>query len=200
MVYTINKFRYIPTTGLKPKPTYEEVDRDRLSSAILHSFFHRRMSARDIKDIKDIKRKDKEINKLQTIVDHYNNHLFHYVDDTEIQLYLLILTLTNGEMRQWKTIWKGVEGEFDDAQFDGHFYEKAAWCRDTLYNKHLDALKANARLGNKKPGKSGLNLKLQWHLVDELHSFIKDCNRYLLNKLVILEVRNMANGQIVGGG
>ena len=185
MVYIINKLKPIPTTGLKP--TYGEVHRDRLSGAIRNSFAYRRKSAARIKDIKC-----KDIDKLQTIVDHYN-HLFDYDDAIDLYLYLHIDDITNGEMRQWKAIWKGVEGELEGK---GHFYEKAAWCRDTLNNKHLDALKANARLGNKKTGKTGtildnINLEDQWYLAHELESFIEDCNRYLLNKaLVHLEIRS----------
>jgi hypothetical protein len=181
MVYNINKSNrvYNVTDGLEP--THEEVRKDRLSRAILKSFPYRRKSAR----IKNIKCKD--IDKLQTIVDHYNNHLFHYDDALDLHLYLEIDDITKGEMRRWKAIWKGVEGELDG---EGHFYEKAAWCRDTLYNKHLDALIANARLGNKKTGKTGtvldnINLEDQWYLAHELGSFIEDCNRYLLNKALV---------------
>jgi hypothetical protein len=189
MVYIINKWP-VPITGLKP--TYGEVRRDRLSKAILNSFAYRRKSAARIKDIKC-----KDIDKIQTIVDHYNTHLFHYDDAIDLHLYLHIDDITNGEMRQWKAIWKGVEGE---SEGKGHFYEKAAWCRDTLYHKHLDALKANARLGNKKTGKTGtildnINLEDQRYLAYELESFIEDCNRYLLNKaLVHLEIRS--NGEV----
>jgi hypothetical protein len=169
----------IPITGLEP--TLGEVRRDRLSGAILNSFVYRLKSAAKTKNIKC-----KDIEKLQTIVD-YNNNLFHYDDAAEyINLCLYIHDLTNGEMRQWKAIWKGVEGELEGK---GCFYEKAAWCRDTLYNKHLEALEANTHLGNKKTGQTGLKLEQQWYLANELDSFIKDCNRYLLNKaLVYLEI------------
>jgi hypothetical protein len=175
MVYNINKPNrvYNVTDGLEP--TYGELRRDRLSLAILNSFACRRKSAARIKNIKC-----KDIDKLQTIVDHYNNHLFHYNDAIDLYLILHIHDVTDGEMRQWKAIWK-VEGELEGK---GHFYEKAAWCRNTLDNKHLDALKANARLGNKKIGKTGtvldnINLEDQWYLAHELNSFIEDCNRYL---------------------
>jgi hypothetical protein len=192
MVGIINKL--IPITGLEP--TFGEVRRDRLSGAILNSFVYRRKSAAKTKNVYRLKSaaktkniKCKDIEKLQTIVD-YNNNLFHYDDAAEyINLCLYIHDLTNGEIRQWKAIWKGVEGELEGK---GRFYEKAAWCRNTLYNKHLDALdalEANARLGNKKTGQTGLKLELQWYLANELDSFIKDCNRYLLNKaLVYLEI------------
>jgi hypothetical protein len=183
---------YLVPEGLDP--TYEEVRKDRLSRAILKSFPYRRKSAR----IMNIKCKD--IDKLQTIVDHYNNHLFHYDDATDLYLILHIDdTLTNGEMRQWKAIWKEVEGELEGKLntykfllFDG----KARWCRDTLDDKHLAALAANARHRNKKTGQTiNINLEDQCRLAHELDSFIEDCNRYLLNKaLVHLEIRS--NGEV----
>jgi hypothetical protein len=159
------------------------IRRDRLSGAILNSFAYRRKSAAKIKNIKC-----KDIDKLQTIVDHYNNHLLHY-----LYLFLHIHDITNGEMSQWKAIWKGVEGELEGK---GHFNEKARWCRKTLDNTHLDALEANTHLGNKKTGQTMLgNIDLEDQMAHELDSFIEDCNRYLLNKaLVHLEIRS--NGEV----
>jgi hypothetical protein len=187
MVYIINKLKPVPTTRLKS--TYGEVLRDRLSHAILKFFFYRRKSAKT----KNIKCKD--IEKLQTIVDHYHNRLSHF----DLVLHKNTVVVTNEGIRQWKAIWKGVEEALEGKEY---FYEKARWCRKTLDKMYLDALEANACLdaleANACLGQTGtipenINLEDQEYLAYELESFIEDCNRYILNKaLVGLEIRCVA--------
>jgi hypothetical protein len=175
MVYIINKLKPIPTTRLKS--TYGEVLRDRLSHAIEASIYRRKSTPK----IKDIKCKD--IDKLLTIVDHYHNHLSYF----DLVLHRNTVVVTNGEIRQWKAIWKGVEEALEGKEY---FYEKVRWCRKTLDKMYLDALEANACLGQTGTILENINLEDQKYLAYGLESFIEDCNRYILNKaLVGLEIR-----------
>jgi hypothetical protein len=160
-----------------------------LSKVILQSFAHSQKHARKITSTGKRKNivKCKDEDKIRTIVDHYNNHLFQ-----EFHLNLRTGEITNKEMRQWKAIWRGLNGK-------DFFNERARWCRITLDGMYWDALKANARLGNKKTKQAMLsdsevevkmvdNLDsiikdVEVKMVDNLDSIIKDCNCYLLKNV-----------------
>jgi CTP synthase (UTP-ammonia lyase) len=145
-----------------------------LSKVILQSFAHSQKHAR--KTTSAGKRKNivkcKDEDKIRTIVEHYNNHLFQ-----EFHLELLTGKITNKEMRQWKAIWRGLNGK-------DSFSEKARRCRITLECMYRDALKANNRLGKKKTKQAtSVDSEVEVKMVDNLDSIIKDCNCYLLKNV-----------------
>jgi hypothetical protein len=145
-----------------------------LSKVILQSFAHSQKHARKITSTGKRKNivKCKDEDKIRTIVDHYNNHLFQ-----EFHLDLLTGKITNEEMRQWKAIWRGLKGK-------DFFNYKARRSRKTLDDMYRDALKANARLGNKKTKQAMLGyIDFEVKMVDNLDSIIKDCNCYLLKNV-----------------
>jgi hypothetical protein len=154
------------------------IDKCTLSKVILQSFAHRRKYAR--KTTSEEKRKKcKDVDKIRIIVDYYNNH---YIQ--ELHLDLLTDEITSEEMQQWEAIWKGLRGE-------DFFNKMARWCGITLEDMYCDALKANARLGNKKTEQAMLgDSNLEVKMADYLNSIIEDCNCYLLkNVLVHLDVK-----------
>jgi hypothetical protein len=145
-----------------------------LSKVILQSFDHSQKHARKITSAEIRKNivKCKDEDKIRTIVEHYNNHLFQ-----EFHLELLTGKITNKEMRQWKAIWRGLRGK-------DFFSEQARRCRITLERMYRDALKANYRLGKKKTEQAMLaDSEVEVKMVDNLDSIIKDCNCYLLKNV-----------------
>lgn len=152
-----------------------------LSKVILQSFAHSQKHARKITSAGKRKNivKCKDEDKIRTIVDHYNNHLFQ-----EFHLNLRTGEITNKEMHQWKAIWRGLKGT-------DFFNYMARRCRKTLDDMYRDALKANARLGNKRTGQATLvDSEVEAKMIDNLDSIIKDCNRYLLKNVhVRLDVK-----------
>jgi hypothetical protein len=145
-----------------------------LSKVILQSFAHSQKHARKITSAGKRKNivKCKDEDKIRTIVDHYNNHLFQ-----EFHLNLRTGEITNKEMRQWKAIWRGLNGK-------DSFNEWARWCRITLEGMYWDALEADYRLENKRTGRATLvNSEVEAKIIDNLDSIIKDCNRYLLKNV-----------------
>jgi hypothetical protein len=138
-----------------------------LSNVILQSFAHSQKHAR--KTITAGKRKNivkcKDEDKIQTIVDHYNNHPLQ-----EFHLNLLIGEITNKEMRQWRAIWRGLEGR-------DIFNERTRQCRIALESMYCS-------LGNKRTEQTVLvNSEVEAKMIDNLDSLIKDCNRYLLKNV-----------------
>jgi hypothetical protein len=153
-----------------------------LSKVILQSFTHSQKHVRKITSARKGKNivKCKDADKIQTVVDHYNIHLLQ-----EFHLDLLMGEITNKEIRQWKAIWRGLRGK-------DFFSEQARRCRITLELMYRDALKANYRLGKKKTEQTtSVDSEVEIRMVDNLDSFIKDCNCYLLKnvhvRLVIKE-------------
>src|SRR5215207_10186863 len=133
-----------------------------LSKVILQSFAHSQKHARKITSAEMRKNivKCKDIDKIRTIVDHYNNHLFQ-----ESHLGLLIGEITNKEMRQWKAVWRGLEGK-------DIFNGGERRCRITLEAMYWDALKANYRLGNKRRTEQAMLVDswVEGKMVDNLDS------------------------------
>jgi hypothetical protein len=140
-----------------------------LSEVILQSFAHSQKHASE-KRKNIVKCKDED--KIRTIVNHYNNHLLQ-----EFHLDLLIGEITNEEMRQWKAIWRGLNGK-------DFFNGQARQCRITLEGIYWDALKSNYCLGSKRTEQTMLvDSEVEVKMVDNLDSIIKDCNCYLLKNV-----------------
>jgi hypothetical protein len=145
-----------------------------LSKVILQSFDHSQKHARKITSAEIRKNivKCKDEDKIRTIVNYYNNHLFQ-----EWHLDLLIGEITNKEMRQWKAVWRGLKGK-------DFFNEQERWCRITLEAMYWDALKANYCLGNKRTEQAMLvDSEVEAKMIDNLYSIIEDCNCFILKNI-----------------